>query len=252
MKKRPPPLAGLSANEEARRLRTEEKVAAREVRPRALIATVLMGVLGAAAGEFVFRRLFDIEGFFWVGLILGIMMAVQAFFMGPKRSDAWSKGAIGEEKTEKWLRRLGPQFRVLHDLAIPGSKANIDHLVIGPTGVFVVDSKNYKWKITENARGELWSGRYPLARALSTLNWEAKKVAAHLGVEVTPILCIHGADPPQRNIVKEGVRLAGPRGLVRIINEGRSKVSTDRISELAARAESLGGRVRANVADGRE
>jgi len=31
---------------------------------------------------------------------------------------------------------------VFHDLAVPGNtSANIDHLVIGPTGVFVIDSK---------------------------------------------------------------------------------------------------------------
>jgi Nuclease-related domain len=28
----------------------------------------------------------------------------------------------------------------MHDLAVPGSRANIDHLVIGPGGVFVIGS----------------------------------------------------------------------------------------------------------------
>jgi Nuclease-related domain len=40
------------------------------------------------------------------------------------------------------LERHG--WAVLHDLAIAGSAANIDHLVIGPGGVVVIDSKQYR------------------------------------------------------------------------------------------------------------
>jgi hypothetical protein len=54
------------------------------------------------------------------------------------------------------LERQG--WVVLHDLAIPGSRTNLDHLVIGPGGVFVIDSKQY--------RRRLWHGRYPLAPTL--------------------------------------------------------------------------------------
>lgn len=36
---------------------------------------------------------------------------------------------------------------VLHDRAIPGSRANIDHIVIAPSGVWVIDSKRYKGKV---------------------------------------------------------------------------------------------------------
>ncbi len=33
---------------------------------------------------------------------------------------------------------------VLHDRRIPGTRANIDHIVVGPTGVYVVDAKRYQ------------------------------------------------------------------------------------------------------------
>jgi len=36
-----------------------------------------------------------------------------------------------------------PEVVVLHDRAIPGSRANIDHIGIGPTGVWVIDTKRY-------------------------------------------------------------------------------------------------------------
>ncbi len=38
----------------------------------------------------------------------------------------------------------GPTLRVLHDRRIPGTRANIDHLMVCPSGVFVVDAKRYR------------------------------------------------------------------------------------------------------------
>jgi hypothetical protein len=36
---------------------------------------------------------------------------------------------------------------MLHDLRIPGSRANIDHIAVAPSGVLVIDAKRYKGKI---------------------------------------------------------------------------------------------------------
>ena len=57
--------------------------------------------------------------------------------------ERWRRGAAGEAATAELLARLPRRFVVLHDLRIPGGRANVDHLVIGPTGVWVVDSKSY-------------------------------------------------------------------------------------------------------------
>jgi hypothetical protein len=80
---------------------------------------------------------------------------------------AWRRGAHGEQRTATLLRRLEPHgWVVLHDLAVPGSRANLDHLVIGPGGVFVIDSKQYTGRLQLAADGTLWHGRYPLTPAL--------------------------------------------------------------------------------------
>jgi Nuclease-related domain len=44
---------------------------------------------------------------------------------------------------------------VLHDLAVAGSRASIDHLVIGPGGVFVIDSKLYTGRLQLGTGGSL-------------------------------------------------------------------------------------------------
>ena len=50
-----------------------------------------------------------------------------------------------EEKLGARLNTLiSPTVRVMHDRRIPGTKANIDHLVICPSGVFVIDAKRYQ------------------------------------------------------------------------------------------------------------
>lgn len=50
------------------------------------------------------------------------------------------QGARGERRTAGVLNpRSGDGWYVLHDLAVPDSRANIDHVVVTPAGVFVVD-----------------------------------------------------------------------------------------------------------------
>ena len=66
---------------------------------------------------------------------------------GPAPTPA-AGGAAGERRTARLLGQLGRQgWAVLHDLAIPGSQANLDHVVIGPGGVFVIDSKQYRGRL---------------------------------------------------------------------------------------------------------
>jgi hypothetical protein len=49
----------------------------------------------------------------------------------------------------------GHGVELLHDRRIPGSRANIDHLAIGPGGVTVIDAKNYAGKVRTEVRGGL-------------------------------------------------------------------------------------------------
>ncbi len=61
----------------------------------------------------------------------------------------YEKGADGEEATAACLALLPKdQFTVFHDVRWPGRRyANIDHVVVGPGGVFVIDSKNWSGRI---------------------------------------------------------------------------------------------------------
>lgn len=62
----------------------------------------------------------------------------------PQSTAAWDKGALGEERLGQRLDELASEtLRLLHDRRIPGTRANIDHLAVTPTGVWVIDAKRY-------------------------------------------------------------------------------------------------------------
>ena len=72
----------------------------------------------------------------------GLILAVSD---DPQSTTAWNTGALGEEKLGGGLDRLASEtVRLLHDRRMPRSRANIDHLAVTPTGVYVIDAKKYR------------------------------------------------------------------------------------------------------------
>lgn len=127
---------------------------------------------------------------------------------------AWDRGAAGEELTARILAPLTHLgWTVLHDLRLPGSPANIDHLAVGAGGVTVIDTKAWRGRVKILEDGRLWYGRTPLDQMLATVSWLAAEVAVHLGrrlahlVPVEPILCLHGVRLPADPLRFERVTL---------------------------------------------
>jgi hypothetical protein len=84
----------------------------------------------------------------------GVILALSS---DPQSTTAWAAGAHGEETAGHYLDALRAEgMAVLHDRRIPGSKANIDHIVIGPAGVFIVDPKNYRGRVEQRDVGGLF------------------------------------------------------------------------------------------------
>lgn len=138
-----------------------------------------------------------------------------------RAADAWERGADGEDATARALAALPPAYVVLHDLRWPGrQRANIDHVVVGPTGVFVVDSKN--WSGTVRVKdGVLRQNGYSREQSVAGAAEAALAVArvvAPLPVSlVVPVLCLvrdEQVDGHARDVV-----LCSPATVVRIITE---------------------------------
>jgi hypothetical protein len=66
---------------------------------------------------------------------------------------AWGKGAHGERQVAEILLGI-PGIEVLHDRLIPGrGPANIDHIIVCPVGVLVVDAKKHEGTLEIQNRG---------------------------------------------------------------------------------------------------
>lgn len=93
-----------------------------------------------------------------LGPLSGVVLAVSS---GPQHEQAWARGAEGEAKLARKLERwtAGHDVVLLHDRRMPRSRANIDHLAIGPSGVIVIDAKRYSGRITVVRRGGLLRDR---------------------------------------------------------------------------------------------
>jgi hypothetical protein len=191
---------GGSAQARWRRARAAEWAAWTRTLPWRMAATLGIGVGGGLLGNLLAPRLSLVVGG------LAAMVAGWALRFRPSPDAvAWRQGAAGERRTARLLDPLERHgWAVLHDLAIPRSRANLDHLVIGPGGVFVIDSKQHRGRLQLDPTGRLWHGRYPLAPTLQAVSFEADQAAQVLpdpGVAVVPIVAVHGAQVPWGKVV---------------------------------------------------
>jgi hypothetical protein len=115
---------------------------------------------------------------------------------------------------------------------VPGSDANVDHLVIGRSGVFVIDSKQWTGQVRQGADGLAWHNHYPLDRTLAVVRWEAEAVSRLLGTRAAALLCVHGAHIDRGGLNAQGVAIV-PAGRLRDAL-GRDRVLSDGDVELLA------------------
>jgi hypothetical protein len=184
----------------------------------------LSGGLAVAAGA---------PGLAWrgAGLLVAAVVAVAA---RPDRDPGrWLRGAAGEEATAALLEGLPRRRWVLyHDRSVPGSAANLDHVAIGPTGVWMIDTKTFRAPLRAGWRS-VRAGDHPVDTGPAA--WEAAIVADRLDTEVTAVLAVHGEGLPRRGRRVGGVAVlpaaAVPDRLRR--RRGSARLSRREVSTLA-------------------
>jgi hypothetical protein len=212
---------GRSALGEYRRRRAEELAAwMRNLAWRA----PLVAAAGLAAQVLAARA--SLPRAWLVGLAAAALAAWWLRFRPSEQARTWQHGAAGERHTARLLDRLTRDgYVVFHDLAVPGSPANVDHLVIGPTGLFVIDSKQWTGTVRQSADGLAWHNHYRLDRTLETVRWEAETIGQLLGTRITALLCVHGAHVHGGGLEAQGVAivpahlLRGALGYDRVLSE---------------------------------
>jgi hypothetical protein len=226
---------GGSAQATWRRLRAAEWALWTRTLPWRVAVIVGIGAGGGLLGSQLAPRL---------GLLVATLAAAAAGwglrFRPSPDAVAWRRGAAGERHTARLLDPLERHgWAVLHDLGIPGSRANLDHLLIGPGGVFVIDSKQYRGRLVVDPSGRLWHGRFPLAPTVRAVSFEADQAAQVLtdpDVVVVPVMAIHGAQVPWGKVVMEGVPVVAARHLPSMLRQLPAVLGPERVAVLADQA----------------
>ena len=163
---------------------------------------------------------------------------------GPAHERAFDIGAGGERTVARVLaKRLRPDAISLHDRAMPGGRGNIDHIVVAPSGVWVIDTKRYSGKLSvwqpASGRGMLAVAGRDKTRLIDALARQVETVAASVaelagGVALHGALCFVETDLPQgQRLTFEGWHVATAAQLAKRINITTARLAPDSVHALA-------------------
>jgi hypothetical protein len=108
-----------------------------------LVISLLFGYLFRAALPIPSLSLSQLGLFFIFLAVIGVLLLA----MGDRRLVNYLKGAQGEECVAQELMFLSSEYSIFNGIRLDKSSYNIDHIVVGPTGVYVVETKNWSGRV---------------------------------------------------------------------------------------------------------
>jgi len=179
----------------------------------------------------------------WIALFLGLLLAsIGVVCLASSRN--YRAGIEGEQAVVKALQVLDDSYSIINDFKSSVKSGNIDHILICPKGVFVIETKNYSGDI--RCYGERWSkkvkGRLYDIRSVS---YQAKNNAKYLSdlihgktnlsLFVEPI-CVFTNPSMKLKIYKPTVAIRQVDGLAEFIMEFQPKTTiTDSEIQMVAK-----------------
>ena len=124
-------------------------------------------------------------------LVASVVWILWSLMRGLRHVERFFKGARGEEKVAAVLRSLPDACHVFNDFA--AGRAHVDHVVVGPGGVFSVETKSWRGVVTVEDSHILLDGQLPDRDPLAQTLREAALVRTALAArgwtgDVTPVL----------------------------------------------------------------
>ncbi|WP_239307929.1 MULTISPECIES: nuclease-related domain-containing protein [unclassified Frankia] len=183
----------------------------------AALATIVVSVFGALLSLAVSLIVQLVICF----VMLVLVVAAVRFYRSPPEIESWREDAEAERRTARALERLTRAgYTVLHDRSLAGSASNIDHLVIGPSGPWLVETDAHRGPFRQNRAG-LWAGRVPLQPMIEMVAWMGTEITDQLAAElpegwqvtVQPVVAFSRAAPPHGLAVFDDVVLLPVAGV---------------------------------------
>jgi hypothetical protein len=154
------------------------------------------------------------------------------------RAESFAKGAEGEQRLAATLASLTVDgSHVLHDRALP-SGGNIDHLVVGPSGILVLDAKHWSTPVTIDAG--LRVGRWDKTGAIDQITSAVAEVRAtlassRLAVPTAGLLVLtHDVNADRRPELVDGVVVLGISHVVSALAARPRELSTQHVDSALA------------------
>jgi Nuclease-related domain len=158
------------------------------------------------------------------GLTLAVIAVIaDTIYRSRRASGGAGKARMtgAQRRTRRQLAKLGRAgYRAMNGNLIPDSEEQIDHLVVGPAGVFAIDSEAWDKHLivrTRNAR-QLWHGPFSMKDRLEHARWESERAADLLSgemgepVAVRPAMAVYGPKIPwDVATIREVDVFSGPR-----------------------------------------
>jgi hypothetical protein len=202
---------------------------------------VIIAILGAALQPEHF------ELYLGIGLGIAITMTMVFFDSPPHHIERWRQGAEGEQATARALRRLvDGGWTLVHD--VQTGHGNLDHILVGPPGVFLLETKKLHGAMTVE-RGVLsvrWredpTDGYDNAQLAPRMRARAAELSAALrsqGIDrvwVQPTVVLWGVFE-QRSIQSNGVAWIDGRNLADVLLTRPTTLTADRIREATSALE---------------
>lgn len=110
-----------------------------------------------------------------VGLVI-LAILIGCFKASFARWGNWYVGKRGELAVTDALKSLPDDYVLLNDLTLPDGRGNVDHLLIGPNSLFVIETKNYSGNV--KCLGDQW---FVNGWRIKSLSLQAKRhgIAVH-------------------------------------------------------------------------
>ena len=145
-------------------------------------------------------------GDYEVSFALAMVFPIVGILYYWRRYRTWRMGIEGENRVTRVLKsKLDDDYYLVNDVLYindRGNKENIDHVVLGPNGVFALETKHYSGKVT--CRGSYWQvpfpfGRSPSSQAMGNASWVSKAIKVSgvfetIKVWVEPIVVFSNPD----------------------------------------------------------
>jgi nuclease-like protein len=123
--------------------------------------------------------------------LLGLVLAFRYFSTAYDAWEHWFLGKRGELRVTQALNALPDDYVLLNDLVLPKRRGNIDHFLIGPNGLFVIETKNFDSNVS--CDGDRWFVNGKPTKGLSS---QAKSNAWAVRENLQPVFNEHRAYLP--------------------------------------------------------